>query len=183
MPVSTTNKALPAKEPKKRSFREFAIRNRYIWLSFLIPFVLMATAFALMSVSPFGDKQILVTDLWHQYFPFLADFQYKLQHGESFFWTWSVGGGVNYFSLMSYYLASPVNFLSVFIPADWLREFLMFSVALKIALGGAFTAYFFKSVYKRNDVSLIMFACCFSFCAYFMGYYWNTIWMDTVCIT
>ena len=27
MPVSTTNKALPAKEPKKRSFREFAIRN------------------------------------------------------------------------------------------------------------------------------------------------------------
>ncbi len=183
MPVSTTNKALPAKKPKKRSFREFAIRNRYIWLSFLIPFVLMVTAFALMSVSPFGDKQILVTDLWHQYFPFLADFQYKLQHGESFFWTWSVGGGVNYFSLMSYYLASPVNFLSVFIPADWLREFLMFSVALKIALGGAFTAYFFKSVYKRNDVSLIMFACCFSFCAYFMGYYWNTIWMDTVCIT
>ena len=88
MPVSTTNKALPAKEPKKRSFREFAIRNRYIWLSFLIPFVLMVTAFALMSVSPFGDKQILVTDLWHQYFPFLADFQYKLQHGESFFWTW-----------------------------------------------------------------------------------------------
>ena len=183
MPVSTMNKALPAKEPKKRSFREFALRNRYIWLSFLIPFVLMVTAFALMSVSPFGDKQILVTDLWHQYFPFLADFQYKLQHGESFFWSWSVGGGVNYFSLMSYYLASPVNFLSVFIPADWLREFLMFSVALKIALGGAFTAYFFKSVYKRNDVSLIMFACCFSFCAYFMGYYWNTIWMDTVCIT
>ena len=47
MPVSTTNKALPAKEPKKRSFREFAIRNRYIWLSFLIPFVLMATALTL----------------------------------------------------------------------------------------------------------------------------------------
>ena len=183
MPVSTTEKALPVKETKKHSFLDFALRNRYVWLSFLVPFVLMVTAFGLMSVSPFGDKQILVTDLWHQYFPFLADFQYKLQHGESFFWTWSIGGGVNYFSLMSYYLASPVNFLSVFIPGDWLREFLMFSVALKIALGGAFTAYFFKSVYKRNDVSLILFACCFSFCAYFMGYYWNTIWMDTVCIT
>ena len=183
MPVSTTEKALPVKETEKPSFRDFALRNRYVWLSFLVPFVLMVTAFGLMSVSPFGDKQILVTDLWHQYFPFLADFQYKLQHGESFFWTWSIGGGVNYFSLMSYYLASPVNFLSVFIPGDWLREFLMFSVALKIALGGAFTAYFFKSVYKRNDVSLILFACCFSFCAYFMGYYWNTIWMDTVCIT
>lgn len=180
MPVSKTKTASLA---MGKRFREFALHNRFIWLSFLVPFVLMVTAFALMSVSPFGDKQILVTDLWHQYFPFLADFQYKLQHGESIFWTWSVGGGVNYFSLMSYYLASPVNFLSVFIPSDWLREFLMFSVALKVGLGGAFTAYFLKSIYKRNDMTLLMFACCFSFCAFFMGYYWNTIWMDTVCIT
>ena len=164
-------------------FREFQVRNKYIWLSFLIPFVLMVTAFGLMGVSPFGDKQILVTDQWHQYYPFLADFQDKLKNGESLFWTWSVGGGVNYFSLMSYYLASPVNFLSVFIPAEWLREFLMFSVSLKIALSGAFTAYFLKSVYKYNDVSLVVFSCCFSFSAYLMGYYWNSIWLDTVCIT
>ena len=35
-----------------KRFREFAIRNRYIWISFLVPFVLMVTAFGLMSVSP-----------------------------------------------------------------------------------------------------------------------------------
>ena len=122
----------------KGRFAAMAKRNLYVWLAFLIPFILMVTAFALMEVSPFGDKQILVTDLWHQYFPFLVDFQNKLQNGESFFWTWSVGGGVNYFSLMSYYLASPVNFLSVFVPSDWLREFLMFSVSLKISSAAAF---------------------------------------------
>lgn len=158
-------------------------RNYFVWLAFLIPFVLMVTAFGLMEVSPFGDKQILVTDLWHQYFPFLVDFQDKLKHGESLFWTWSVGGGVNYFSLMSYYLASPLNFLSVFIPSDWLREFLMFSVSIKIALAGCFMAFFLKSVYKRHDATLLIFGCSFSFCAFFMGYYWNTIWLDTVCIT
>lgn len=162
--------------------KSFSARNIYVWLAFLVPFVLMVTAFAIMEVSPFGDKQILVTDNWHQYFPFLADMQHKLQNGESLFWTWSVGGGVNYFSLMSYYLASPVNFLSVFIPADWLREFLMFSVCLKIALAGCFTALFLRNVYKRNDLSLVMFGCAFSFCAFFMGYYWNTIWLDSVCI-
>ena len=167
----------------KGRFAAMAKRNLYVWLAFLIPFILMVTAFALMEVSPFGDKQILVTDLWHQYFPFLVDFQNKLQNGESFFWTWSVGGGVNYFSLMSYYLASPVNFLSVFVPSDWLREFLMFSVSLKIALSGAFMAYFLKCVYKRNDATLLICGCSFSFCAFFMGYYWNTIWLDTVCIT
>lgn len=165
-----------------RWFREFSSRNIYLWLAFLIPFVLMVTAYGVMEVSPFGDKQILVTDNWHQYFPFLADLQHKLQNGESLFWTWSVGAGVNYFSLMSYYLASPVNFLSVFIPADWLREFLMFSVCLKIAFAGCFTALFLRSVYKRNDLSLVLFGTSFSFCAFLIGYYWNTIWLDTVCI-
>lgn len=179
----SNKKMLDAPPKKGGKFRAFAVRNTFVWLSFIIPLALMVTAFGLMSVSPFGDKQILVTDLWHQYYPFLADFQDKLKNGESLFWTWSVGGGVNYFSLMSYYLASPMNFLSVFIPSEWLREFLMFSVSIKIALGGAFMAYFLKSVYKRNDITLVIFGCCFSFCAFFMGYYWNTIWLDTVCIT
>ncbi|MGN1112889.1 MAG: YfhO family protein, partial [Acutalibacteraceae bacterium] len=118
------------KVPKdKLSFAErvkgFFSHNVFILLAFAVPFVLMVTAFGIMQVSPFGDKQILVTDLWHQYFPFLVDFQDKLKNGESMFWSWAQGGGVNYFSLMSYYVASPLNFLSVFIPSEWLREFLM----------------------------------------------------------
>ena len=164
-------------------FKAFFSNNLFIILAFLVPFVLMTTAFALMKVSPFGDQQILVTDLWHQYFPFLVDFQDKLKHGESLFWSWTQGAGVNYFALMSYYLASPLNFFSVFIPSEWLREFLMFSVVIKVACAGMFMAIFLRSVFKKNDFSLVLFGCCFSFCAFFMGYYWNTIWLDTVCIT
>lgn len=161
----------------------FFSKNLFILLAFAVPFVLMLTGFALMEVSPFGDKQILVTDLWHQYFPFLVDFQDKLQNGESLFWSWSQGAGVNYFALMSYYLASPLNFFSVFLPKEVMREFLMFSVVIKVACAGMFTAIFLRSVYKKNDFSLVIFGCCFSFCAFFMGYYWNTIWLDTVCLT
>ena len=172
-------------QPLSKRLSAFGRRNLFVWLAFLVPLVLMCTAWGLMDVAPFGnaDKQILVTDLWHQYYPFLVDMQHKLQHHESLFWTWSVGGGVNYFSLMSYYLASPLNFLSVFVHPDYLREFLAISVAVKISLAGAFMAYFLKSVFKRNDASLIIFGVSFSFCAFFMGYYWNTIWLDTVCIT
>lgn len=164
-------------------FKQFLTRNLFVILAFAIPFVLMTTAFGIMKVSPFGDQQILVTDLWHQYFPFLADFQDKLKNGESLFWSWSQGAGVNNFALMSYYLASPLNFLSAFIPSEWLREFLMFSVVIKIACAGGFMAIFLRSIFKKHDFSLVVFGCCFSFCAFFMGYYWNTIWLDTVCIT
>lgn len=197
--------ALP--NPNQSKIKAFFTYNKYILLAFFIPFLFMVIAFGLHDVSPVGfignivhnigaiftgqpaevvsagDKQILVTDLWHQYYPFLVDFQDKLQSGESLFWSWTEGGGVNYFALMSYYLAGPLNFLSVFIPGDWLLEFLMFSVAVKIALAGCFMAIFLRSVYKKNDFTLVLFGCCFSFCAFFMGYYWNTIWLDTVCIT
>lgn len=178
-----TEKALKPKVSFAEKIKGFFSHNVFILLAFVVPFVLMVTAFGVMQVSPFGDKQILVTDLWHQYFPFLVEFQDKLKNGESLFWSWAQGGGVNNFALMSYYLASPLNFFSVFIPGDWLREFLMFSVAIKIACAGMFTAIFLRSMYKKNDFSLVIFGCCFSFCAFFMGYYWNTIWLDTVCIT
>ncbi|MGN1129753.1 MAG: YfhO family protein, partial [Ruminococcus sp.] len=127
----------------------FFRRNAFIFLSFLTPFILMCIAFAVMGCEPFGDKQILVTDLWHQYYPFLVDFQDKLKHGESLFWSWTQGGGTNYFALMSYYLASPLNFFTVFLPYEWLRMFLTFSVALKIGLAGGFFAIFLRYTFKR----------------------------------
>ncbi len=178
-------KTLRAPETIPEKLRAFGKRNIFVWLAFLVPLALMLTAFGMMDVAPLGKatKQILVTDMWHQYYPFLEDFQGRLQNGEGLFWGWSVGGGVNYFSLMSYYLASPMNFLSFFVSPDYLREFLMISVAVKIALAGSFMAYFLKSVFQREDISLLIFGTCFSFCAFFMGYYWNTIWLDTVAIT
>ena len=171
--------------PTQATLREgkFFSRNLFIFLSFLIPFALMFIAFAVMGCRPFGDKQILVTDLWHQYYPFLVDFQDKLKHGESLFWSWTQGGGTNYFSLMSYYLASPLNIFTIFIPNDWLDMYLTFSVVLKIGLAGGFFAIFLRYTFKRDDISLVIFSTCFALSAFFMGYYWCEIWLDTVALT
>ena len=179
--------------PKQAALREgsFFQRNIFVIFSFLIPFALMFLAFAVMGCQPFGDKQILVTDLWHQFFPFLVDFQDKLKHGESLFWSWTQGAGTNYFSLMSYYVASPLNFLTVILPSGlfgfnniaMLNMFLTFSVALKIGLAGCFFAMFLRYTFKRDDVSLVIFSTSFAVSAFFMGYYWCEIWLDTVALT
>ena len=171
--------------PKQATLREgkFFQRNIFVIFSFLVPFALMFIAFAVMGCQPFGDKQILVTDLWHQYYPFLVDFQDKLKHGESLFWSWTQGAGTNYFALMSYYLASPLNFFTVFIPYEWLDMFLTFSVVLKIGLAGGFFALFLRYTFKRDDISLVVFSTSFALSAFFMGYYWCEIWLDTVALT
>lgn len=171
--------------PAQATLREgsFFHKNFFVIFSFLIPFALMFIAFAVMGCRPFGDKQILVTDLWHQFFPFLVDFQDKLKHGESLFWSWTQGAGTNYFALMSYYLASPLNILTVFIPYEWLDMYLTLSVALKIGLAGGFFAIFLRYTFKRDDISLVIFSTCFALSAFFMGYYWCEIWLDTVALT
>lgn len=179
--------------PSEGVLREggFFTRNVFVLLSFLIPFVLMATAFAIMGCQPFGDKQILVTDLWHQYFPFLVDYQDKLKHGESLLWSWTQGAGTNYLALGSYYLASPLNFLTVLLPSDllgfnhiaWVNMFLTFSVCLKIGLAGGFFALFLRYAFKRDDLSLVIFSVAFALSAHLVGYYWCEIWLDTVALT
>ena len=159
--------------PGKKSFLE---NNKYIILSFLLPFALMSVAFAVADIAPFGilksmvqaigswfglspkqnfskpwgQNQMLVVDLWHQYFPFLEDLHDKLQSGGSLFWTWRVGMGSNFIAMMSYYLLSPLNFLSVFFSSESLTSFLAVITVIKLALAGMFTAIAFRIILRKQ---------------------------------
>lgn len=175
----------PSPQPptlEKQSFIEKYAHILYILLGFLIPFLLMFFSFKVMGVSPYGDKQILVTDLWHQYYPFLVDYQSKLKAGESLLWSWTSGGGTNYVALIAYYLASPLNFFSVLVPAESLREFLFVITCVKIGCAGMFFSLFLHITFKRRDISIAAFGILYALCAFIMGYYWNVIWLDSVAI-
>ena len=161
---------------------KFWHRNLWFILAFAIPSLLMYICFMFMEVSPAGDNQILVTDLWHQYYPFLVDFQDKLQEGSSLLWTWKSGGGVNYLSVISYYLASPLNFLSVLVPAEYLREFLTVITCAKVGFASLFFAQFIRIVFKKRDISVTAFGIMYGLSAFVMGYYWNVIWLDTIAL-
>ena len=63
--VKKRKKAEPVTLNNKSNGKGFFSKNMFIVLAFVIPFVLMTAAFGVMKVSPFGDNQILVTDLWH----------------------------------------------------------------------------------------------------------------------
>lgn len=162
----------------KKGFKGWLAENCYIILAFFVPFLILGTAFALYEVYPFGDKQILVTDFWQQYYPFYCDFHSKLQEGSSMLWSWGTGLGTNYISLIAYYLASPLNLLLYFVPAEFLREALTVFLLIKVGCSGMFTAMFLKTVFKRNDFSLVFFSMLFALCSFTMGYYWNIIWFD-----
>ena len=112
--ATQTKKA--AKKPSRRpKFEDWAklFQKFHVWeiLAFIIPFLLIGIGFWKGQMHPFGDNQFLVTDLWHQYYPFFQLLQEKLQHGGSLLYTWRSGMGTNFLAMMSYYAASPLNFV------------------------------------------------------------------------
>ncbi len=168
------------RKPKDGFFR----RNVFIILSFLAPIVIMTLVFAVKNYFPFGDRMILTFDAWHQYYPFLTEYQRMLKEGTSVLYSWNTGGGANFLGIIANYVASPLYLLSVFVPSGtpWLATFLAVTVVLRMGIAGMSFAIFLRKLFRRNDLSLVTFSLMYALCAYMLGYYWNTMWLDTVAI-
>jgi len=151
-------------------------------LSALIPMILLGISFVLNDIYPFGDRQILVTDFWHQYYPFLSDHWHRLREGGSFLWSWTAGGGHDYVAHYAYYMASPLNFLIALFPHDYLREVLTAFVLLRVGLAGLFMSFFLRFTLKKHDLLLPIFSSFYGLCAFMLGYYWNIMWLDTIAL-
>ena len=82
-------------------------------LSFAFPCVGMLVVMLISGYIPFGKTSMLYSDMYHQYYPFFLAFRRSLRQGQSLLYNWSIGMGVDYLGLISYYLASPLNLLSV----------------------------------------------------------------------
>ena len=94
-------------------------KPNYLALAFFMPFLAFVVLMIVVESVPFGSNSLLCYDMWHQYFPFFKAFRKALLSGESLLYSWSVGIGMDYLGLISYYLASPLNLLSVLVPDDF----------------------------------------------------------------
>lgn len=146
--------------------------------AFFIPFGIMTVTCISKSYFPFGDNQIAVIDMYHQYVPFLNELQYKLQHMDSLMYSWNGAGGTNFVSLLAYYTASPLNLLLILFPQKYLMEGITLILFIKIGLAGLFMNIYFKGMFARQDCATVAFSTLYALCAYVMGYFWNIMWMD-----
>ena len=169
------------KHPADKNTDSFFRRNLFVLLSFLVPAVIMAVLFALKSVFPFGNRMFLISDGWHQYFPFLTEYQHLIKEGSSLAYSWNTGGGVNFWGVVANYVASPLYIFAALLPSGsvWLVLYLTFTVVVRVGLAGMFFAIFIRKVFSRNDISLVTFGAMYALCAFTIGYHWNTMWLDT----
>lgn len=154
-------------------------QRKYLALAFAIPCVGMLFVMLISQYEPFGQYSMLYSDMYHQYYPFFVAFRRALRSGEGLIYTWSVGMGMDYLGLIAYYLASPLNLLSVLVPEGWLLEYFSLLVPIKLGLAGLFFAIFLKGLFGKDNFSISAFGGLYGLCAWALGFQWNIMWLDT----
>ena len=156
------------------------IKWNYLVLAFALPVIGMLSVMLFGGYEPFGnDRSMLYSDMYHQYYPFFVAFRDALRSGDSLLYTWNIGMGIDHLGLISYYLASPLNLLSVLIPESLLLEYFSLLMPIKLGFASLFFAIFLKKIFRRDDLSITLFGGFYALCAWAMGYQWNVMWLDT----
>ena len=147
--------------------------------AFAIPCVGMLFVMLISGFEPFGEYSMLFSDMYHQYYPFFVAFRDAIREGKGLIYTWSVGLGMDYLGMIAYYLASPLNLLSVFIPDNLILEYFSLLVPIKLGFAGMFFAIFLKHLFDKDDFSIAVFGGFYGLCAWALGFQWNVMWLDT----
>ena len=159
------------------------MRKRTIYiLSFLLPLCTLICGMVYLGVTPFGDNSLVIIDGLHQYMPFFSVLYDKLRGGESFFYTFRTGLGINFLSLLSYYLSSPLNLIIVFFKRSQLNMVVSWLIVLKLSLSGLFASICFTARSKKPDLHIVAISVAYALNGYMVGYCWNVMWLDAIMI-
>ncbi len=159
--------------------KRLSVKKDYRILAFLGPVIGLLIFMLIRRFAPFGQNSLLYSDMYHQYYPFFVSFRRTLLSGQSLLYNWDIGMGMDYLGLISYYLASPLNLLSVLVPESCLLGFFSLLVPIKLGLAGLFFAIFLGKLFHKNDLATALFGCFYALCAWALGYSWNIMWLDT----
>lgn len=161
----------------KFSFGKWCNENKLYLLSFILPVISMIIVYFFKDVFPFGDQMYLRSDCYHQYAPYLQILQDKLRSGGSLLYTWEIGGGMNFVALSAYYLASPLNLLTLIWPGN-IADIVSFFIVTKMGLASFATTYYLTKKFGKKNIATVAFGMVYALSAYFAAFSWNIMWLD-----
>ena len=172
------------KRTRRMRFFAFLGRNWSWLLAAAIVLTTMLIVMAIMSVAPFGKNSFSRIDSMHQYVPFFSDFQRKLRGGEGLFYTWNIGMGSNFLSLLLYYMASPLNVIMLLVPRTGIFAAFSILVTIKLTISAGTFGYWLsrRRGVPSNNALITAFSVAFALNNYTIGYYWNVMWLDCIMI-
>ncbi|WP_027699389.1 YfhO family protein [Weissella oryzae] len=153
--------------------------TRILWLSFLLPSLIMLVYFAYRKMAPFGSSSILTVDLGQQYIDFFAGYKTTLTGNlNSIFFNFAKGLGGESLGDWAYYLMSPTNLVLLFFPNASLPAGILFLTVIKYGLASWSMAFALKRMRWQRGWSLLFFGVIYSMSGWFVANQLNLLWLD-----
>lgn len=156
------------------------ISKSYLFLSFLVPAVIVSIVFIFLGIYPYGNNSILTLDMNGQYVYFFEQFRDILTGQASFFYTFERSLGGEFLGNYTYYLASPLSIIVAFFPANMITEAIAIMMIIKAGLAGFTFSIYLDRTRKKNIPAFVMFSTMYALCSYATIFQSNTMWMDAL---
>ncbi len=127
---------LPSLSGALGATRDAIRKNALVLFAFFIPVAVVTVIMYLHKIHPFGEYSLVNEELFRTYLPLLTEFRRKLLSGDSLFYSWNIGYGVNFFSYIGMFLSGPLNLLVIFFPESAIPGLITFQVLLRVGLSG-----------------------------------------------
>ncbi len=160
--------------------RRFWGENKFIFLAFIFSASVMLFVYYCFGLFPFSNVTILRMDLYHQYGPLFAELYERIVGLRSLLYSWNSGLGSSFLGNFSNYLSSPLSSIILLFGHKNIPEAVATIILLKGAFASATFAYYLKRSQGHNDYSISAFGLLYSFCGFFIAYYWNVMWLDAM---
>ncbi|MCM1055156.1 MAG: YfhO family protein [Bacteroides sp.] len=158
----------------------FFKNENQMWLSFLLPAMILLISYFIFGVWPVGKESVLSLDLNGQYV-YYYDHMYDVLYGdESVFYSWNRNLSGEWMGIIGYYLGSPFNFIVWLFPRNAILEGLLTMMCVKVgAIGLAMSVYLSRGKGFKK-LTTVIFSICYALCAYTLVQTMNPMWLDGV---
>ncbi len=162
-----------------KTIKRFCSQNRkYLLASFFIPFFMMALLYLTIGIFPGSSRSILASDAFSQFSNFHASFHNALLGKQSFLYTWNASLGLNYLSLISYYLGGLFTPLVLLFPNRMMPDALYFLTLIKIGSAGLAFWLYAKHTFKIKPENQLILAVCYSLMSFVTVHSELVMWLD-----
>ncbi len=152
----------------------------YLASAFLLPFVIMAGAFACMEFHPFGNSSILTLDFQAQYIYYYEKIRDLLVNGGSWLYSWQRTLGGEFMGIVAYYMGSPFNLLLVLFPKKNIVDAVTFIQLCKIGTMGLNFGFYLHKTRKLGQMRTIALSMMYALCAFSVIQTIDPMWLDAV---
>lgn len=151
-------------------------------LALLLSAVIPAAALLLLFMLPHitqGQYTLLVSDLNGQYVNYFLYFKEAISKGDNLFYSFSMLLGGDTFSLIGYYLLSPLNLILLLWPASRIASGIFTIIVIKASLSGL-TAYLYFSRKRKHAFYPLIFSTTYALGGYLFAYFMHVMWLDAL---